>query len=211
MCLVAHEKWEKWFVSEYPPAISWLALNKSELVCAKNSRKYCFCTLIQIQTASTSQSIESDFSFLKPTDFPERICEKSGVSVSVMQPRFQADIYLTGDRGAGKEVRARAGQLCPPVEFGMCPPRASRSPEVKVNKGAIWTASSNPSFHPPSHSPGTGIGHFIHWPRPSVVTHTIAATCRLFDILWLPVQTLDWALFSAVWQTHSRTGWFCCC
>lgn len=66
-----------------------------------------------------------------------------------MQPRLQADIYLTGDRGAGREVRARAGQLCPPVEFGMCPPRASRRPGVKVNKGAIWTASSNPFFHPP--------------------------------------------------------------
>lgn len=120
-----------------------------------------------------------------------------------MQCRLQADIYLTGDRGAGREVRARAGQLCPPVEFGMCPPRASRRPGVKVNKGAIWSASSNPFFHPPSHSPVTGIGHFIHWPRPPAVTHTIAATCRLFYILRLRVQTLDWALFSAVWHRYT--------
>ncbi|CAG04276.1 unnamed protein product [Tetraodon nigroviridis] len=93
-------------------------------------------------------------------EFPEGICRKS--EVSEMQPRLQADIYLTGDRGAGREVRARAGQLCPPVEFGMCPPWASRRPGVKVNKGAIWTASSNPFFHPSSHSLVTGIGHFIH-------------------------------------------------
>lgn len=117
-----------------------------------------------------------------------------------MQPRLQADIYLTGDRGAGREVKTRAGQLCPPVEFGMCPPWASRRPGVKVNKGAIWTAFSTPFFHPPSHSPVTGTGHFIHWPRPPAITHTIAATCRLIHILRLRVQTLDWALFSAVWH-----------
>lgn len=120
-----------------------------------------------------------------------------------MQPRLLADIYLTWGRGAGRGVRERAGQLCPPVEFGMCPPQASRRPGVKVNKGAIWTASSNPFFHPPSHSPVTGIGHFIHWPRPPAVGHTIAATCSLFYILRLRVQTLDRALFTAVW--HSNT------
>lgn len=179
MGLVAHES-EKEFVSTYPPAILWLVLNKSKLVCVKDNRKYSFCTLIQIQITFTSQSIEFDFSFLKQTVSPERFCEKSRVSVSVMQHRLQADIYLTGDRGVGREVRARAGQLCPPVEFGMCPPRASCRPGVKVNKGAIWTASSNPFFHPPSHSPETGIGHFIHWPHPPAVTHSIAATCRLF-------------------------------
>lgn len=138
------------------------------------------------------------------------MCEKSGFWVSVMQLRLQADIYLTGDRGAGREVRARAGQLCPPVEFGMCPPRASRRPGVKVNKGAIWTASSNPFFHPPSHSPVTWIGHFIHWPRPPAVTHTIAPACRLLHTLRLRVQTFDWALFSAVWHRfavgHNRSG-----
>lgn len=92
-------------------------------------------------------------------------------------------------------MRERAGQLCPPVEFGMCPPRASRRPGVKVNKGAIWTASSNPSFHPPSHSPVTGIGLSIQWPRPPVVAHTIAAACRLL------CRT----------QKHSRVDLFWCC
>lgn len=73
--------------------------------------------------------------------------EKSSVTATDAA-LLQTDIYLTGDRGAGREVRGRVGQRCPPGEFGMCPPRASRRPGVKVNKGAMWTASSNPSPTP---------------------------------------------------------------
>lgn len=81
-----------------------------------------------------------------------------------MLPWLQTDTYLTRDRGAGREVSERAGQLCPPGEFGMCPPRASRRPWVKVNKGATWAASSSPLYHPlfrlASHRPVTEIGLF---------------------------------------------------
>lgn len=59
---------------------------------------------------------------------------EQGVWVALMQPWLQTDIYQTGDRGAGREVTERAGQLCPPGEFGMCPPWASCRPGVKVNK-----------------------------------------------------------------------------
>lgn len=132
----------------------------------------------------------------------------------LMQPWLQTDIYLTGDRGAGREVRERAGQLCPPGEFGMCPPRASRGPGVKVNKGAMWTASSNPLtypfFRPSSHSPVTGIGLFIQWPRPPVAIHTCTATCCLFYILQLHVQTWGQGLLSTVCNSltlkHSRVA-----
>lgn len=133
------------------------------------------------------------------------ICQKREVSLPLMQLGLQTDIYLAGDRGAGREVRERAGQLCPPGEFGMCPPRASRRPRVKVNKGAMWTASSslqqpltNPFFHPSSHSPVTGIRLFIHWPRPPLAIHTSSATCRLFYILQFHVQTWGQGPFSTV-------------
>lgn len=127
---------------------------------------------------------------------------------------LQTHIYLTGDRGAGREVRERAGQLCPPGEFGMCPPWASRGPGVKVNKGAMWTAScnplTNPFFRPSSCSPVTGIGLFIHWPRPPVAIHTSTATCRLFYILKLHVQTWGQGPLSTVCNSltlkHSRVA-----
>lgn len=127
---------------------------------------------------------------------------RRGVSTLLMQPWLRTDIYLTGDRGAGRGVRDRAGRLCLPGEFGMCPPRASCRPRVKVNKGAMWTASSNPLyqplFRPSSHSPATGIGLFIQWPHPPVTIHTSTATCRLFYILQLHVQTWGQGPFSTV-------------
>lgn len=142
------------------------------------------------------------------------ICQKREVSLPLMQLWLQTDIYLTGDRGAGREVRERAGQLCPPGEFGMCPPRASRRPRVKVNKGAMWTASSNlspnPFFHPSSHSPVTGIRLFIHWPRPPLAIHTSSATCHLFYILQFHVQTWGQGPLSTVCNSltvkHSRVA-----
>lgn len=97
--------------------------------------------------------------------------------------RLQKDIYLAGDTGAGSEVTERAGQLCPPGEFGMCPPRASCGPGVKVNKGAMRTASSSrfSTLHPTPQQQKSGL--FMRWPRPPEAIHTSTATCCLSCIL----------------------------
>lgn len=102
------------------------------------------------------------------------------MKLPLVQAWIQTDIYLTGDRGAGSEVTERAGQLCPPGEFGMCPLQASCGPGVKVNKGAMWTASRNPLSYPSSYTLVTGIGLFMQLPRPLKAIYTSSATCRLF-------------------------------